>query len=80
MKYEVKNKFKIREYAGGAYVFIAVVEGSIPLIKKEALLGDAVIEQWYEIPGKNEIAFRLKNEKDLENIKIGQLLEIKNPQ
>jgi hypothetical protein len=79
MKYEVKNKFKIREYAGGAYVFIAVVEGKMPLIKTAAKLGEATIEQWYAIPGKNEIAFRLKNEKDLENIKIGDLLEIKNP-
>lgn len=80
MKYEVKNKFKIKEFAGGSYVFITIVGGKVPPLKKESLLGEAEIEQWYEIPGKNEIAFRLKNEKDLENIKIGELLEIKNPQ
>lgn len=73
--FKVVRKFKIKESCGGSYVVIFFYEKK-PLVTLETTIDNFPIEQFYDIPLKNEIAFRLKNDIDLD--KIGEYVVLKN--
>lgn len=65
--YKLQKKFQIKESCGGSYVVIFFYE-RIPSISLLTTINGFEIEQWYDIPNKREIAFRLKNVEDFDKI------------